>query len=197
MTEISRNAAVRVATSLLMLAGLAAAMAAPLILFIEAHEWLFSREWPGLTLADGLALFGIEHEIPETDSQRAVDVAMAAPLSVALFLTGVSMFLTGASLGSWEAERRLERELADDIFFSSALRCCADDVGLPSIVRLLLLERLLSLLFLLGVGTLAIAAVLPLAGTGSSWAAPAGVALILMAWLGRAAMRRKLQGRAD
>ena len=49
--------------------GFAAAALAPLILMIELVEWATSSEWPGLTLVDGLSLFGIHHDSAENEAQ--------------------------------------------------------------------------------------------------------------------------------
>jgi uncharacterized membrane protein len=60
---------------------------------------LTGSEWSGLTVADGLAIFGIEHETPEDQSQRMLDLLMAPPLLVALFLTGFFSILAGINFG--------------------------------------------------------------------------------------------------
>lgn len=88
--------------------GIIATTVAPLILLIEIFEWLTRSEWPGLTVADGLSLFGLVHEAPETSMQRLVDLLMAIPLTIALFLVGVFMFLGGINIGDWGTKRDLE-----------------------------------------------------------------------------------------
>lgn len=89
--------------------GILAANLAPLVLLIEFIEWLTSSEWPGLTLADGLALFGIVQDIPETDSQRLIDLALAVPLSLSLFAVGLFLCIAGFNLG----DRTVRRQLAE------------------------------------------------------------------------------------
>ena len=93
----------------LIVGGLIAATVAPLVLLIEVVEWLTRSEWPGLTLADGLGLFGIVHETAETEAQRFVDVMMALPLTISLFFLGLSMFFGGLNLGEWSIDRERAR----------------------------------------------------------------------------------------
>lgn len=94
--------------------GLAAAIVAPAVLAIEIGEWLTSSEWPGLTVSDGLGLFGLEQEAAETDADRLVDMLLAVPLSAALFLTGVFAALTGLNIGDWGAGRSFRRQFLSD-----------------------------------------------------------------------------------
>ncbi len=191
MREIHQSSLVQTAQCFLMLGGMIAAVAAPLILFIEAFEWLFSREWPGMTLADGLSLFGIYHEVPETAAQRAIDVAMAAPLAVALFLTGMSMFLVGINFGSWEAERRLEEDLFEDPVLALALLVSGTELSFTSFLRMVVLDSLLR--FLIAVGSAGILAGFGLwiAGIPSGWIVPAGAVLIAMSWLSRLSVAQR------
>jgi len=83
--------------------GLTMAIVAPAVLAIEVGEWLTSSEWPVFTVSDGLGMFGLERETPETDADRFVDTLLAVPFSVALFLTGVFAALTGLNIGDWGA----------------------------------------------------------------------------------------------
>jgi hypothetical protein len=89
--------------------GLIAATLAPLVLLVECFEWVTSSEWPGLTVADGLALFGLSRELPEDSAQRLIDLLFAIPLTLALFLTGLFTFLAGINLGDWGVVRDIER----------------------------------------------------------------------------------------
>ena len=178
---------------ILMAAGLAAAAVAPVILFIEAFEWATRSEWPGLTLADGLGLFGVAHAAPETQSQRLVDLLFALPLSLALFLTGTFLFLAAAGLGSWERERRLRDEMRESGPYAWLLLLAASDVPKPTAVRLLLLDFLLSVLLVLGFAALAAEFALRVAGVEAGWLALAGLSLAAAAALTRAVARRKLR----
>ena len=72
-----------------------------MIAVIECVEWLTGSEWPGLTVADGLVLFGVGHAAAESASERFVDMVLAIPLSLALFFVGLSAALTAISLGDW------------------------------------------------------------------------------------------------
>ena len=106
---------IQAVADLLMVGGLVAAAVAPLVLTVEVAEWALKSEWPGLTLADGLSLFGIVHEAAETEAQRLVDVLMALPLAIALFGSGIFMFLAGINFADWGTDRDLEaRYLGDD-----------------------------------------------------------------------------------
>jgi len=176
-----------------MTVGLATATLAVAILFIEIFEFATSSEWPGLTLADGLSLFGLVHEQVEDEAQRLRDVLMAVPLSLVLFLTGVSSFFFGTSLGDWRIERRLAKECEEsDPLYSVAL-LAASDVSWPTKVRLFFLDSLLRIIA--GVGALLIIAdglLLLLLGAPIGWLAAAGLGLLLMVWLTHRAERRKL-----
>lgn len=97
----------------LMVGGLFAACIAFLVLAVEIFEWGTSSEWPGLTVADGMALFGLERDAAETDQQRLSDLLLAVPLTVALFFAGIFMFLTGVNLGD-SANRDLEAQFLSD-----------------------------------------------------------------------------------
>lgn len=99
---------------LLMVGGLIAACIAPLVLAIECFEWFTSSEWPGLTVADGLALFGLERSAAETDPQRLLDLLLAVPLTVGLFCVGILMFLTGVNLGDGNGRDMTAQFLSDD-----------------------------------------------------------------------------------
>lgn len=193
MNALHRFSRIGPLVPILMLAGLLAAVAAPLIFLIELTEWLTSSEWPGLTLADGLSLFGIEHEVGESDSQRLADLLMAAPLAVALFVTGVCTFLAGASLGSWEQERRLYAELRDRSLFAWLTLWGASDVGYPAAVRLLLLDVIVSALAWLGMALIGSEFLLLAVGIDLRWLSLCGFLLLAAAFAARGAMRRKLQ----
>jgi hypothetical protein len=95
-------------------AGLAATVLGPLVLLVELFEWITRSEWPGLTVADGLSLFGVVHEEAETESQRLQDVLMALPLSVALYFTGLFTFFSGINIGDWGQARDLEAQFLSD-----------------------------------------------------------------------------------
>lgn len=178
---------------LLMGGGIAASLLAPLILFIELFEWLTSSEWPGLTLADGLGIFGIHHAGSETEAQRLLDVATALPLSAVLFLTGVSAFLTGVSLGDWRDERRLMAELDGASPFYWMTLVGAPDVRFPTLVRLLFLDLLLRFIAITGAVMLLLDAVLILVGAGFGWMAAGGLLLLFGAWLVERVEERKLE----
>ena len=62
---------------LMVLGGMLAADLAPSVVAIEFFEWVKSGNWPGLTLADGLAL----------------------PLSACLFIVGLLLCVEGLNLG--------------------------------------------------------------------------------------------------
>ena len=177
---------------LLIGSGLVAGTLAPVILLIEGFEWLTRREWPGLTLADGLALFGVHHAGPETDRQRLVDLALAVPLSIGLFFAGVSAFLLGVSLGDWRDERRLLQELRGAPPLAWLTLICARDVKLPTLVRLLLLDLLLRALALLGGMLVAVDILLLIVGTPLGWLAGTGTSLLVGISLTDSLRRRKL-----
>ncbi|MGA9580418.1 MAG: hypothetical protein WBR13_00430 [Allosphingosinicella sp.] len=177
----------------LMAAGLLAAIAAPLIFMIELFEWWTRSEWPGLTLADGLSLFGIEHEVRESASQRLADLLMAAPLAISLFVTGVCTFLAGASLGSWEKERRLYAELSDRSLLAWLTLWRASDVGYPAAVRLLLLDLIVTALAWLGMALIGGEFLLLALGVDLRWLGLCGFLLLAAAFAARGAMRRKLR----
>src|SRR5215212_594914 len=155
MNGIRRRGRIDFLVPCLMVAGLAAALIAPVILFIELFEWMTSSEWPGLTLADGLSVFGIVRDATETDSQRLDDLLMAVPLTVALFVTGIYLFLFGASLGRWERERELCEEFRGKEPVEWLTVWGAADVSYPTAFRLLFLTGVLQGLTWAGFGLLA------------------------------------------
>ena len=108
--EIRFSAWIQAASYFLIVGGMLAAIAAPIVLVIEVAEWATSTEWPGLTLADGLSLFGIEHEVAETEDRRWTDMALAFPLTLSLFFLGVFTFLLGINIGDWGIDRDLDAE---------------------------------------------------------------------------------------
>lgn len=193
MSALHRFSRIDPLVSVLMLAGLLAAIAAPLIFLIELVEWLTSSEWPGLTLADGLSLFGVEHEGAESDSQRLADLLMAAPLTVALFVTGVCTFLAGASLGSWEQERKLYGELSERSVFAWLTLWGASDVAYPTAIRLLLLDVIAGALAWLGMASIGGEFLLLAIGVDLRWLGLCGFLLLVAAFAARGAMRRKLR----
>jgi hypothetical protein len=93
--------------SFLIVGGLIFYTLAPLILLIEAFEWVTGSEWPGLTIADGLALFGVIRDLPESETQRLLDLIMAIPLSISLFVVGILLLMSGIWLGNWIVRRDL------------------------------------------------------------------------------------------
>ena len=118
MSGVEVHKSLRLMAEAMIAIGILAMSVAPLVLAIELGEWLSSREWPGWSVEDGLGLFGIERgETAETPYQRGLDVLMAIPLTLALFMIGVNLFLGGFKLGEWELDR---------------LRSSAAPAGLPS-----------------------------------------------------------------
>lgn len=176
----------------LMGVGLGTAALAPFILVIELYEWLTSSEWPGLTVADGLGLFGLHRVEPETEVQRLIDLVLAFPLSIALFFAGISSFLAGASLGDWRDERRVMDEVKETSPLYWLALIGASDVTGPTLIRLLLLDLFLRIVMLAGAGFLMADALLLLAGAAQGWLAAAGVALLLAAALTARVKARKL-----
>ena len=110
----SRNLGLQLLSEALVVIGIAAMLIAPPILAIEAGEWLFRREWDGHSLEDGLALFGIDRAGPvETPTERIVDVLLALPLTIALFMSGLLLLLMGVHFGDWGVPGvELKRKLA-------------------------------------------------------------------------------------
>lgn len=91
--------------------GILAISVAPVVLAIELGEWLTSQEWPGWSVEDGLGLFGIERgETAETSAQRWLDVVLAVPLTLALFMVGVNLLIGGFKLGEWELQRGWQQQ---------------------------------------------------------------------------------------
>jgi len=191
MSGIRRSVGTDMLVPILMLAGAAAAAVAPFILFVELYEWLTSSEWPGLTLADGLSLFGVHHEFPETDAQRLDDVFLATPLTIALFATGASLFVVGAALGSWERERELYEELRDKTVFTWLTLWGASDVSFPTAFRLLFLEACLQALLLLGAALIVSEVVLVSLGAELRWLGLCGLMIVGAGFVARAVVRRK------
>lgn len=181
----------------LMMAGLAAALVAPIILFIELFEWLTNSEWPGLTLADGLSLFGIVRGSVETASQRLDDLLMAAPLTVALFVTGTYLFLFGAGLGRWERERQLSEEFRGKTLFALLTLWGASDVSYHTAFRLIFLTDLMRALLWLGFALLASEVVLHVLGVELRWLGISGLLVVAGVLVTRFAVRRKLPSLED
>ena len=106
MAIIQFNRAIQLIAEIMIVLGVIATAVAPIVLAIEVGEWLLSREWPGWSVEDGLGLFGIERgEVSETPAQRLIDVFLAIPLTVALFMIGINLFLGGLKLGDWGLDR--------------------------------------------------------------------------------------------
>lgn len=95
----------RVVAAAMILVGGFAMMMAPLTLATEFVEWLTGTEWPNLTIADALDLFGLEAGDPETQAQLLFDFIYALPLTVALFLLGLFMLLAGLHLAGRSSTR--------------------------------------------------------------------------------------------
>jgi len=176
--------------------GLGTAALALAILFIEVFEFVTSSEWPGLTLADGLSIFGLVHEQVEDEAQRLRDVLMAVPLSLALFLIGVSSFFLGAGLGDWRTERRLAKECEEsDPLYSVAL-IAGSDIPWPTKVRLFFLDPLLRIVAGLGALLIIVDGLLLVLGAPTGWLAGAGIGLLLAVWFTHRVEHRKLEERA-
>jgi hypothetical protein len=106
MAQVQFNRALQLLVEVMIVLGVLATAIAPVVLAIEIGEWLLSREWPGWSVEDGLGLFGIERgETAETPAQRLLDVVMAIPLTLALFMIGINLFLGGLKLGDWGLTR--------------------------------------------------------------------------------------------
>lgn len=105
---------VQLLSEAMVIIGLAAMLIAPTILAIEVGEWLFRREWDGHSLEDGLALFGIDRVGPvETPTEQILDVFLALPLTIALFMNGLLIFLAAVHFGDWGLQGvRLKKKLA-------------------------------------------------------------------------------------
>ena len=50
----------------------------------------------------------IIRELPESESQRLIDLVMAIPLSTSLFVVGLLLMMTGLNLGDRSVRRDLE-----------------------------------------------------------------------------------------
>lgn len=108
------NLGVQLLSEAMVIIGLAAMLIAPPILAIEAGEWLFRREWDGHSLEDGLALFGIDRVGPvETPTEQVLDVLLALPLTITLFMYGLLTLLAGVHFGDWGLQGvKLKKNLA-------------------------------------------------------------------------------------
>ena len=87
---------------------------------------LFRREWDGHSLEeDGLALFGIDRVGPvETPTEQVLDVLLALPLIITLFIYGLLMLLAGVHFGDWCLQGvRLKKKLAVRQSKSSGRSC--------------------------------------------------------------------------
>lgn len=190
MTTLRRTHARDGLAFLLMAAGAGGAALALLVLFVETFEWMTRSEWPGLTLADGLGLFGVRHEIPETDSQRLNDVLLAVPLTIALFLTGTFTFLAGATIGDRRSDAHIERAIERRSPAEGLTLLLSRDVSAAQFVRLVLLDHVLHALIWFGAG-LAVGGWALYRATGEQWLTVSGGALLLAAALCRLALRRR------
>ena len=146
----------------------------------------------GLTLADGLSLFGIERGSVETASQRLQDLLMAAPLTVALFVTGIYLLLFGASMGRWERERQLSEEFEGKPAFAWLTLWGASDVSYHTAFRLIFLAALLRALRWLGSGLLAGEVILHVLGVELRWLGISGLLVLAAVLIADMAVRRKL-----
>lgn len=108
-----RNIGIQLAAESMVVLGLAAALLAPAILAIEVGEWWLELEWDGHSVEDGLALFGVDRAGPvETPTERVLDVLLALPLTVTLFVMGILSLLSGVHLGDWGLDSvRLKKRL--------------------------------------------------------------------------------------
>jgi hypothetical protein len=197
MSGIRRSGRVDLLVPCLMVAGLAAALVAPVIFLIELFEWATRSEWPGLTVADGLSLLGIVRGDLETDSQRLDDLLMAAPLTVALFVTGVYLFLFGASLGRWERERQLYEEFRGKAVVERLTLWGDSGVGYPTAFRLLFLTVILHALTWLGLALVGAEVILHVLGAELRWLAISGLLVLAGVLTARGAVRRKLPSLED
>jgi len=116
---------------------------------------------------------------------------MAVPLTIALFVAGIYLFLVGASLGRWDRERQLCEELKAEPFYAWFTLWGASDVSYPTAFRLLFFGMLLDALLWLGVGLVA-AEVLHTLGLELRWLGICGLLLLAGGLITRAAVRRKL-----
>jgi hypothetical protein len=106
MSVVRIRDTLRVVAEAMIAIGILAMSIAPIVLTIEVGEWLSNQEWPGWSVEDGLGLFGIERgETAETAYQRWLDVLMAVPLTLALFMIGANLLLGGFKLGERELDR--------------------------------------------------------------------------------------------
>jgi hypothetical protein len=167
MAELRSSSAARTKDAMgaiVVAAGATVMFLAVAVLLIECVEWLTSEEWPGLTLADGLSLFGVEHDAPESDRQRSVDVLLAIPLTLALFAGGFATMLAGTGIVDREAERRVASELRSCSVFEGICLLISDDVSALQFLRLVVLGRRLRIAGALAAGGLASAFLLYMLG---------------------------------
>ena len=163
-----RRARIKEATGgAIAVAGCAMSGVAILVLVIESVEWLTSAEWPGLTLADGLSLFGVHHEAAESDHQRYIDLLLAVPLSMALFATGLVTIFAGISLVDREAERRVRSELRSRSPLGAAALLVSEEVSALQFLRLVVLGSRLRIAGTLAAGGLAGGLLLYILGAGA------------------------------
>ena len=82
--------------------GVALTAIAPMVLAVELGEWLTNSEWPGWSLADGIAAIGLgDPQSHWTRAQQYVDIFTALPLALALFGGGILTFMSGIDLSEW------------------------------------------------------------------------------------------------
>ena len=81
--------------------GLGAGMAivAPLLLLVEAAEWLVTGQWPGWSIEDGLLLFGVEKPLAFFSlTQFSLDLLVSLPLALGLYVAGQGIFIFGLGM---------------------------------------------------------------------------------------------------
>lgn len=80
-------------------AGLAAAGIAPIVLLIEIVEWMFTGQWPGWSVEDGLLFVGFEEPLAHFDLvQMALDILVDLPLAIGLYLAGLASFVLATDI---------------------------------------------------------------------------------------------------
>lgn len=78
--------------------GTALAALGPLLLIVEICEWLFTGQWPGWSIEDGLIFFGVEKPLAYFSlTQFALDVAVSLPLALGVYVAGQLLFLFGVN----------------------------------------------------------------------------------------------------
>jgi hypothetical protein len=79
--------------------GISLAALAPIIFVIEVIEWLATKQWPGWSVEDGLALVGIEQPLSSFDAvQFGLDILTDLPLALGIHLIGVCCFYVAVDI---------------------------------------------------------------------------------------------------